>query len=65
MDDQTILDLIRAGKNDPALNALYRDFPSVRKLIRATSKKSSHSSAPAPMSALALLTQSSSNPSAR
>jgi DNA-directed RNA polymerase specialized sigma24 family protein len=35
MDDQTILDLIRTGKNDLALNALYRNFPSVRKLIRS------------------------------
>ena len=35
MDDQTILELIRTGKNDLALNALYRNFPAVRKLVRS------------------------------
>lgn len=35
MDDQTILTLIRTGKNDLALNALYRNFPAIRKLVRA------------------------------
>ena len=35
MDDQTILELIRTGNNDLALNALYRNFPAVRKLVRS------------------------------
>ncbi|HVU98426.1 MAG TPA: sigma-70 family RNA polymerase sigma factor [Puia sp.] len=35
MDDQTILELIRTGKNDLALNALYRNFPAIRKLVRS------------------------------
>ena len=35
MDDQTLLELIRTGKNDLALNALYRNFPAIRKLVRS------------------------------
>lgn len=35
MDDQSILQLIRTGKNDLALNALYRSFPAIRNLIRS------------------------------
>ena len=35
MDDQTILQLIRSGNNDLALNGLYRNFPSIRKLVRS------------------------------
>jgi RNA polymerase sigma factor (sigma-70 family) len=35
MDDQSILKLIRAGKNDVALNALYRNYPAIRKMVRA------------------------------
>jgi len=35
MDDQSILQLIRTGKNDLALNALYRNYPTIRKMIRA------------------------------
>jgi len=35
MDDQTIIELIRTGKNDLALNALYRNFPAIRKLVRS------------------------------
>jgi RNA polymerase sigma factor (sigma-70 family) len=35
MDDQTILELIRSRKNDLALNALYRNFPAIRKLVRS------------------------------
>ena len=35
MDDELILHLIRTGKNDLALNALYRQFPAIRQLVRA------------------------------
>jgi len=35
MDDQAILELIRTGKNDLALNALYRNFPAIRKLVKS------------------------------
>ena len=35
MTDQRIIELIRAGKNDKALNALYQQFPMIRKLIRS------------------------------
>ena len=35
MDDQRILELIRTRKNDLALNALYRNFPAIRKLVRS------------------------------
>ncbi len=35
MDDQPILDLIRTGRNDLALNALYRNFPAIRRLVRS------------------------------
>jgi RNA polymerase sigma factor (sigma-70 family) len=35
MDDQPILELIRTGRNDLALNALYRNFPAIRRMIRA------------------------------
>ena len=34
MDDQKIIELIRSGSNDLALNALYRKFPAVQKMIR-------------------------------
>ena len=34
MTDPTIITLIRAGENDKALDALYRFFPPVRKMIR-------------------------------
>lgn len=35
MDDQAILELIRTGNNDLALNALYKNFPAIRKLVRS------------------------------
>lgn len=35
MDDQSILELIRTGKNDLALNKLYRNYPAIRKMVRA------------------------------
>jgi RNA polymerase sigma factor (sigma-70 family) len=35
MDDQSIIQMIRTGKNDLALNALYRNFPIIRRLIRS------------------------------
>ncbi len=35
MDDQTIVQMIRTGRNDIALNALYRNFPVIRRLIRS------------------------------
>jgi RNA polymerase sigma factor (sigma-70 family) len=35
MDDQTIIEQIRTGKTDPALDTLYRQFPAIRKLIRS------------------------------
>ena len=35
MDDQKIITLIRTGKNDQALNALYRHYPLMRKMIRS------------------------------
>jgi RNA polymerase sigma factor (sigma-70 family) len=35
MDDQTILQLIRSGNNDLALNGLYRNFAAIRKLVRS------------------------------
>src|SRR5690242_11422687 len=35
MDDQTIIELIRTGNNDLALNVLYRNFPAIRKLVRS------------------------------
>jgi RNA polymerase sigma factor (sigma-70 family) len=35
MDDKTIVQMIRTGRNDIALNALYRDFPVIRRLIRS------------------------------
>jgi RNA polymerase sigma factor (sigma-70 family) len=34
MTDQAIITLIRAGQSDKALDALYRFFPVVRKMIR-------------------------------
>jgi RNA polymerase sigma factor (sigma-70 family) len=35
MDDQSILALIRTGKNDLAINKLYSLYPAIRKMIRA------------------------------
>jgi RNA polymerase sigma factor (sigma-70 family) len=35
MNDQKIIELIRTGKNDSALNALYKNFPMMRKLVRS------------------------------
>lgn len=35
MQDQKIIELLRSNKNDQALLALYRNFPSIRKLIRS------------------------------
>jgi RNA polymerase sigma factor (sigma-70 family) len=35
MDDQRIIELIRTGKSDLALNALYKSFPMIRRLIRS------------------------------
>ncbi|HEY6899519.1 MAG TPA: sigma-70 family RNA polymerase sigma factor [Puia sp.] len=35
MNDQMILELIRTDQNDRALDALYRHFPMIRKLIRS------------------------------
>lgn len=35
MDEQSIIQMIRTGKNDLALNALYRNFPMIRRLIRS------------------------------
>jgi RNA polymerase sigma factor (sigma-70 family) len=35
MDDQPILELIRTGSNYLAINALYQNFPAIRKLVRA------------------------------
>lgn len=35
MDDQTIVQMIRTRRNDMALNALYRNFPMIRRLIRS------------------------------
>ena len=34
MQDQKIIELIRSGRNDQALLALYKNFPAVKKLIR-------------------------------
>src|SRR5690349_10782765 len=34
MQDQKIIELIRSGKNDQALLALYKNFPAVKKMIR-------------------------------
>jgi RNA polymerase sigma factor (sigma-70 family) len=34
MNDQKIIELIRLGKNDQALFALYKNFPAVKKLLR-------------------------------
>jgi len=33
MNDQKIIELIRSDKNDAALNALYKSFPLMRKII--------------------------------
>lgn len=35
MDDHSILELIRTGKNDSALNKLYSNYPPIRKMVRA------------------------------
>src|SRR6202012_290891 len=35
MDDQTIVQMIRIGRNDVALNSLYRNFPMIRRIIRS------------------------------
>jgi len=35
MNDQRIVALIQEGKSDTALNALYKNYPQVRKLIRS------------------------------
>ena len=35
MTDQTIVELIRTDQSDKALDALYKDFPMIRKLIRS------------------------------
>lgn len=35
MTDEKIVELIRAGGNDRALDALYKNFPSIKKMIRA------------------------------
>ena len=35
MDDQQIITLIRTGNNDQALNALYRHYPLMKKMIRS------------------------------
>jgi RNA polymerase sigma factor (sigma-70 family) len=34
MDDQSILELIRTGRNELAVNSLYRNFPTIRQLVR-------------------------------
>jgi RNA polymerase sigma factor (sigma-70 family) len=34
MQDQKIIELIRSNKNDQALQALYKNFPAVKKMIR-------------------------------
>lgn len=34
MNDQKVIELIRSGKNDRALFALYKNFPAVKKLLR-------------------------------
>lgn len=35
MNDQNIITLIRTGDSNTALNALYRHFPSIRKMVLA------------------------------
>lgn len=35
MNDEQVIQLIRTGKSDRALDVLYKNFPAVRKLIRA------------------------------
>ena len=35
MDDQKIIELIRTGKSDLALNTLYKSFPMIRRLVRS------------------------------
>jgi RNA polymerase sigma factor (sigma-70 family) len=35
MDDQKIIELLRTGESDLALNSLYKHFPMIRKLIRS------------------------------
>ncbi|MDF2447596.1 MAG: polymerase, sigma-24 subunit, subfamily [Bacteroidota bacterium] len=35
MTDQEIIEAIRSNKNDKAFAALYKNFPSIRKMIRA------------------------------
>jgi RNA polymerase sigma factor (sigma-70 family) len=35
MNDQKIIELIRTGKSDGALSALYKNFPMMRKMIRS------------------------------
>jgi RNA polymerase sigma factor (sigma-70 family) len=35
MDDQRIIELIRTGKSDLALNTLYKSFPMIRRLVRS------------------------------
>lgn len=35
MNDQKIVELIRTGQDDKALNALYGRFPMIRSLIRS------------------------------
>lgn len=35
MNDLQIIELIRAGKGDRALDALYKHFPMIRKMVRS------------------------------
>jgi len=35
MPDQQLIDLIRTGHSDKALDALYRHFPMIRKMVRS------------------------------
>jgi RNA polymerase sigma factor (sigma-70 family) len=35
MTDENIVELIRTGRNDRALDALYKNFPSIKRMIRA------------------------------